>query len=57
MKKRERDIETWKDIVSELEQLLDYSDGRTHGRLIRGWLIDQRGELGLDAEPAGKGDE
>jgi hypothetical protein len=57
VKKRERDIETWKDIVSELEQLLDYSDGRTHGRLIRGWLIDQRGELGLDAEPAGKGDE
>ena len=25
MKKRERDIETWRDIVEELEQLLDAS--------------------------------
>jgi len=50
MKKRERDIETWKDIVEELDLMLDSSDGRTHGQLIRGWLIDQRVELGLEQE-------
>jgi len=55
VKKRERDIETWKDIVEELRRLLRSTDGRTHGRLIRSWLIDQR--VILDAEPAGKGDE
>jgi len=57
VKKRERDIETWKDIVLEIERLLRFSDGRTHGRLIRSWLVDQFVELGLDGGPAGKGDE
>lgn len=54
MKKRERDLETWRDIVAEIELLLD-CDGRTHGRIIRSWIVDQL--LILDGEPAGEGDE
>lgn len=45
MKKRGRDIETWKDVVEELERLLETEDGRSHGRLVRSWLIDQKEEL------------
>jgi hypothetical protein len=57
VKKRERDVETWKDIVLEIEWLLSATDGRTHGRLMRGWLLDQHVALGLDTERAGKEDE
>ena len=57
MKKRERDMGTWKDIVLEVERLLSRSDGRTHGRLMRGWLLDQLVELGLDVDPARRGEE
>lgn len=46
MEASERDIDTWRDIVEELEEMLDYNDGRTHGRLIRTWLVEQRVLLG-----------
>ena len=48
MKKRERDIETWKDIVLEIERLLRLEPAA--GAAIRSWLVDQLVELGLDAE-------
>lgn len=54
MKKRERDIDTWRDIVREITELLD-CDGRTHGRLIRAWLVDQ--ELELNFVEGGEADE
>ena len=42
MTAEERDVDTWKAVVYELEQLLEYNDGRTHGRLVRSWLVDQQ---------------
>lgn len=53
METSERDIATWRDIVEELERLLEFNDGRTHGRLVRSWLVDQRVSIG-ELEPAGK---